>query len=116
MTYPPPEQPYQPPAQQPQQPPVPVKTGANKVVVIILAIVLVLCLGCGGFGAYWFFKIKNKVEEVVDSIPTDFPTTNGGDAVAPGSVTHKVRYEVTGTGTVHMVWAEEEPRSTSARR
>jgi hypothetical protein len=101
MTYPPPEQPYQPPAQQPQQPPVPVKTGANKVVVIILAIVLVLCLGCGGFGAYWFFKIKNKVEEVVDSIPTDFPTPK--DNAAPGSVEHKVRYEVTGTGTVHMV-------------
>ncbi len=105
MSYPPPAQPpqpppYQPPPTQPMQQPV-VKSKAGPIVAIILGILLLICLVCAGGFAYFTWWANDKANEIIDSIPTDFPT-----AAQNKTGPHKVRYEVTGTGEATITWAK----------
>ncbi len=79
MTYPPPVNPdstpqYGPPVpSQPMQQPV-VKSKAGPIIGIILGVLLLGCIVCGGAFAYFAWWSNEKVNEIVDNLPTDFPT------------------------------------------
>lgn len=91
---------------QPVPPPQPVqKSKAGPIIAIIAAIVLVLCVGCVGGAWYFGFWFQKKADEIVNSIPTDFPTK---DAAAPqnNNQSHKVRYEVNGSGKAKVLYAK----------
>jgi hypothetical protein len=105
MTYPPPEpQPGQP--VQPAGPTQPVqKSKAGPIIAIVAIVVLVLCLGCAGSAWYFFYRTKQAVEDVVNNLPSNFPT-NGPEAPQNNATSHTVRYEVSGSGKVQIIYAK----------
>jgi hypothetical protein len=73
MSYPPPPNPqYGGPVPPPQQPVV--KSKAGPIIGIILGVLLLGCIVCGGAFAYFTWWANDKVNEIVDNLPTDFPT------------------------------------------
>jgi Mycobacterium membrane protein len=107
MSYPPPGEPQPGQPVSPVQPMQPVhKSKAGPIIAIIAAVVLVICLGCVGGAWYFGFWFQKKAEEIVNSIPTDYPTN---DAAKPGnnSSPHTIRYEINGSGRALVNWAQE---------
>ncbi len=99
--------PQEPPPAQPQpQPGPPVqKSKAAPVIIIILAVVLVVCLGCAGGAYYFWFRAAKTVEDVVNNLPSNFPT-NGAQAPQNNNhTTHALRLEVNGSGQAQIIWA-----------
>src|SRR5581483_7305372 len=78
------------------------KSKAGPVIAIIGVILLVLCVGCAGGAWYFYSKAKKTVEDVVNNLPSTFPTND--DAKAPQNTTHTVRYEVNGSGMVQIIY------------
>lgn len=80
MSYPPPSPQYDAPV-----PPVPQPKRSNTgtIVGVIVGIVLLACLGCGGAIAYFAWWANDKANEIIDNIPTEFPTDYS--TAAPGS-------------------------------
>jgi hypothetical protein len=81
------------------------KSKAGPVIAIIAVVLLVLCVGCAGGAWYFFYKAKKTVEDVVNNLPSTFPT-NGGAAPQNNATTHTVRYEVSGTGKAQIIYAK----------
>jgi hypothetical protein len=82
------------------------KSKAGPVIAIIAAVVLVLCAGCAGGAWYFFYRTKQKVDEIVNNIPTSYPTNNGAANPQNGGP-HKIRYEINGSGRALVNWAQE---------
>jgi hypothetical protein len=81
------------------------KSKAGPVIAIIGVVLLVLCLGCAGGAWYFFYKAKKTVEDVVNNLPSAFPT-NGAEAPKNNTQSHTVRYEITGTGKAQVIYAK----------
>lgn len=87
----------------------PKKSKAPLIIGIVIGVVLLLCVGCGGVGYY----VYNRAQETVNSLPTARPTvdlpnqdpTDPQTSSGPDTGTGKtVTYEVTGTGEATVTY------------
>lgn len=98
---PPPPPPYGAPAYQvsPIQPPK--KSKAGLIVGIVIGVVLLLCVGCGGVAWYVFDWTGDKVQELEDALPSMGVVTGDGQG-GP----HQVRYSVQGSGEAMITFSQ----------
>jgi len=66
---------YAPPPPPPGLPPgPPAKSNTGMIIGIVVAIVLLICLACSGAFIYFGWWATNKAEDIVENLPTGFPT------------------------------------------
>lgn len=116
MSYPPPYDPNQaqppqygapvppnfPPAYgQPVPPPVKKSGRTGLVIGIILGVLLLVCVVCGG-GALWFInKANDKITEIENTLPSFGVSTGSPGSTGP----HTVRFAIEGSGEALITWS-----------